>query len=190
VAEREDLIVNGYFFGSYDDANRAKKELKNSEYLEERTVGMSASQLLAVYDKVLDEKMFQTPVGWDYLKYLREKIIEGGVSETELRPIPLYINLGTGNDKRDYSHIAKMKINPEKSPMQKLRDFVRVSVFLNVILLVLVIIMFLITIYSSSPNIINYKTAITNQYSQWEENLKAREEALREKEANLENTGG
>lgn len=188
MADREDLIVNGYFFGTYEDADRARKELKNSEYLEERTQGMIPGQLLAIYDKVLDEKMFSTPVGWDYLKYLRDRITEGGISESEIRPIPLYVNLG-GGDKKDYSHIAKLKIKPEKSAMRRLKDAMRISVFMNIVFVALIVVMFIITLSSKSPNIINYKTSITNQYSQWEESLKAREEAIRIKEAELEDTG-
>lgn len=190
MAEREDLIVNGYFFGSYEDAGRARKELSNSEYLEEKTARMSGSQLLAIYDKMLDDKMFMTPVGWDYLKLLRERIRSLGIADTEIRPIPLFINLGVGNDKNEYPHLSKMKIRPAKSPIQRMKDFIKVSIFFNIVLVALVIIMFFITLNSSSPNIINYKTAITNQYSQWEESLKAREEAVREKEAIYENIGG
>ena len=49
--------------------------------------------------------------------------------------------------------------------------------------------MFLITIKSDNPNILNYKEAIINEYASWEEELNAREEAIKEKEKELEDTG-
>ena len=58
-----------------------------------------------------------------------------------------------------------------------------------VFLIILVILMFVITIKSNNPNILNYKEAIINEYASWEEELNAREEAIKEKEKELEDTG-
>ncbi|MCR4787794.1 MAG: hypothetical protein K5888_04335 [Lachnospiraceae bacterium] len=193
MAERSDLIVGGYFFGSFDDAKLAQKELKNAKYLDERTSAMRPSQMKSVYDKMIDEKVFATPVGWEYLKYLRTKVIEAGVDENDLRPIPLYINFGAQKEDlldKNRDHIAREHIRPSRRKKASIKDFLRISIIANVFLVVLVVLMFLITIKSDNPNILNYKEAIINEYASWEEELNAREADLKEREKALEDIGG
>lgn len=188
MANRDDMIVGGYFFGSIDDAKQATKELKNAEYLNERVSVMSSHQLLALYDKMIDEKVFLTPVGWEYLKYIKNLTIRSGIDESLIRPIPIYTTFGSSNDDRNYEHIAKMYVKPTKSKGDSIKDKLKISVILNIFLLVIIIAMFFITMNSTSPNIINYKTVITNQYSVWENELNEREAAIKAKELELENT--
>lgn len=187
MADKKDLIVEGFFFGSFDDAKQANKEIKNAQYLNERVSTMSTKQKKALYDKMLDEKVFNTPVGWEYLKYLRASIIEEGIDETLVRPIPLYITFTSKNDdNKDYSHIAKMKIIPKKSELITLREKNRIKTIAIIALAIMVILMFVIAKTSSSPNIINYKTNILNQYSAWENELNSKEEELRERERQIQ----
>ena len=191
MAERSDLIVGGFFFGSFDDAKTAQKELKNAKYLDERLSSMRPAQMKAVYDKMLDEKMFTTPVGWEYLKYLRGRIVENGVSEDELRPIPLYVNFSAQKDDildKNFDHIAREHVRPSQR-RRSIKDVLKISVIANIFLVILVILMFVITIKSDNPNILNYKEAVINEYASWEEELKAWEEELTEREKALEDTG-
>lgn len=185
MADKNDLIIEGYYFGSFDDAKQANKEIKNAQYLNERVHSMTVTQKKALYDKMLDEKVFNTPVGWEYLKYLRKCIIEEGISEDNLRPIPLYVTFTSKNDDNNLEHIAKMYVKPKKGEIKRLNERIRISLLINIFLVIIVIAMFAITMNSSSPNIINYKKAIVNEYSEWEKELKDKESELKEREANL-----
>lgn len=185
MADKNDLIIEGYYFGSFDDAKQANKEIKNAQYLNERVHSMTVTQKKALYDKMLDEKVFNTPVGWEYLKYLRKCIIEEGISEDNLRPIPLYVTFTSKNDDNNLEHIAKMYVKPKKGEIKRLNERIRISLLINIFLVIIVIAMFAITMNSSSPNIINYKKAIVNEYSEWEQELKDKESELKEREANL-----
>ncbi|MCQ2499130.1 MAG: hypothetical protein MJ133_09105 [Lachnospiraceae bacterium] len=189
MADKADLIIGGYFFGSYDDAKKAEKEMKNANYLEERVGSMSPKQLLGLYDKMIDEKVFETPVGWEYLKYLRSSLISKGIDEELIRPIPLRTIFVT-KEENDYSHIAKLYVKPAKNEKNKLKRNLMRSVVVNVLLAVLVIAMFIIALKSPSPNILNYKQVITDNYAAWEQELTEREAAVREKEKQYENLGG
>ena len=188
MADRSDLIVGGYHFGSFEDAAAAEKELKNAEYLEERLGSMNRMQMKAVYDKMLDQKVFKTPVGWDFLKDLRSRLLASGIPEEELRPIPLYNNFAAQKDDND--HRALMRIRPSERRERNTRNALRTSVLVNVFLVILVIVMFVITLKSDNPNILNYKEALVNRYASWEQELTKREEALREKEKELEDSDG
>ena len=185
MADKNDLIIEGYYFGSFDDAKQANKEIKNAQYLNEIVHSMTVTQKKALYDKMLDEKVFNTPVGWEYLKYLRKCIIEEGISEDNLRPIPLYVTFTSKNDDNNLEHIAKMYVKPKKGEIKRLNERIRISLLINIFLVIIVIAMFAITMNSSSPNIINYKKAIVNEYSEWEQELKDKESELKKREANL-----
>ncbi len=187
MADRSELIVGGFFFGSFEDAEAANKELKNAQYLEERLGSMTRTQMKSVYDKMLDEKVFRTPVGWEYLKYLKNRLMDAGVPEEEIRPVPLYVNFAGQAD--DGPHIALERIRPSRRQARTLKDSLRISVAVNVLLVILVGVMFYITLKSDNPNILNYKEAIVNQYAAWEQELSEREKAVRERELKLEDSG-
>ena len=53
------------------------------------------------------------------------------------------------------------------------------------ILVIVVIILFAITLTGENANVINYRNAIENEYSQWEDELTERELIVREKEREL-----
>ncbi|MBQ2577298.1 MAG: hypothetical protein II566_08510, partial [Lachnospiraceae bacterium] len=48
-----------------------------------------------------------------------------------------------------------------------------------------VVFMFVLTVSSGSPNILNYKTKLENEYASWDENLQKREEEVKKKEEEL-----
>lgn len=181
--EKDEFLVGGYHFNSLTDARLAEEEIKKAEYFEERAAGRSTQNLLAVYDKILDEKIFKTPVGWEYLKKMQEELRLSGVPEENIRAIPMYssFNHRTGDEIDAYS--VKQRIKPAK-PKKEINKF-QVSVIINILLLLLVIAMFWVALQSKNPNILNYKQAITNQYAEWDQELTEREKVIREKEREL-----
>ncbi len=63
-----------------------------------------------------------------------------------------------------------------------------VSFILNILLVIALCAMFTISLKSDNPNILNYKKNLTNQYASWEQQLTERENAVREKEKELQFT--
>ena len=61
----------------------------------------------------------------------------------------------------------------------------RISVLINIILAAMVAAMLMIAVNSKNPNILNYKNRITNEYAAWEQELTEREQAVKQKEAEL-----
>lgn len=184
MSDREDLWVNGYCFGSLQDAKEARNESQTIAYFKEKTRGRTAGNLLALYDKLLDEKVFKTPVGWEYLKQLQEEILKSDISPDQVRPITLY----TGFTYRVQEDVQKAAMRQAEAIAQRKekKDYrFRVSLCVNFLLAVLVAGMFLITLKSDNPNILNYKQVLTNQYASWEQNLTERENRIREKEQEL-----
>ena len=199
MAEKDNLLVNGYRFGSFKDAQIAEEEIKKARYFENRLTGKSGRNRLAVYDQLLDKKVFQTPVGWEYLKYMQDELEGLGISEEEIRPIPMYMTFAH-EEVTEEERPVRQRIRPSRK--NKTENKYRISLLVNVFLAVLVIAMFVITLKSDNPNILNYKQAVLNQYATWDQELNEREKIVREKEKMLqieseekingttENTGG
>ena len=91
MAEKNEYYVEGYRFQTIEDADRARLEQKQTAYFEGKLRGRDAANILAVYDKILDEKVFVTPVGWNYVISLQEKLRLLGIKEEKIRPLPVYI---------------------------------------------------------------------------------------------------
>ena len=198
MAEKDNLLVNGYRFGSYRDAQIAEEEIKKAKYFETKLTGKTGRSRLAVYNQILDKKVFQTPIGWEYLKYMQEEMQGLGLPEEEIRPIPMYLTF-VHEETQATEQPVRQRIRPSRRN-DLIRKY-RITLLLNVLLGILVVAMFAITIKSDNPNILNYKNAIVNQYATWEQELTEREDALRKKEQSLqtnleegngtiENTGG
>lgn len=183
MAEKDNLLVNGYRFGSFKDAQIAEEEIKKAKYFETRLTGKTGRNRLAVYDQILDKKVFHTPIGWEYLRYMQEEMQGLGISEEEIRPIPMYLTF-VHEEEQEAEKPVRQRIRPSRRN-DIMRKY-RITLLLNVLLGILVVAMFAITINSDNPNILNYKNAIVNQYATWEQELTERENAVREKEQNLQ----
>lgn len=179
----EALTVDGYIFANKEDAELAKAEIKKIDYIEKH-VDMSNLEVAAsVYEKALSERYFQTPIGLEYLRDIQKSIENSQKSETEVKPIPLYTTfkrISLNHSDNVKTRVTKAKKN-EMSLKMKYRNAVLVAAIFGFLCLV----MLLITLNGESPNAINYKRAITNQYAEWEQSLSEREAAVREKEREL-----
>ncbi|MBR4832436.1 MAG: hypothetical protein IKZ97_07415 [Butyrivibrio sp.] len=176
------FIVGGYEFLNENDAQKASMDLSKIKLLEARVNASKPVDIKAVYEKAIENKIFKSPIGWQYLVKLRDKLLEGGYSEADLIPIPLDVVFTRHSA---FENLAvKQRIKPEAKKSGG--DFGKIfSIILNIVLIILVGVMFYIASNSESDNIINYKRNITNRYSSWDEELKTREKAVREAEKRL-----
>ncbi|WP_337664137.1 hypothetical protein [Suilimivivens sp.] len=184
MAQKDEYQVDGYLFISKVDRDLALEEKQKIDYFEEKTKGKNKTMLLNLYDSILDQKLFKTPVGLEYLRKLREELIADGYEESQIRPIPLYRNYSykTGEE-IDVSYV-KRRVKPSDRREKKV-GYLQISVCFNLLLILLVITMFVITMKSDNPNILNYKKQILNEYASWEQELTERENRVREKEQEL-----
>ena len=64
---REKFIVGGYEFLSENDAQKASMDLSKINLLEARVKASRPVDIKAVYEKSIENKIFKTPIGWEYL---------------------------------------------------------------------------------------------------------------------------
>ena len=179
---REKFIVGGYEFLSENDAQKASMDLSKINLLEARVKASRPVDIKAVYEKSIENKIFKTPIGWEYLVGLRRKLLESGYKEEDLIPIPLNVSM-TRHSAMDSLNV-KQRILPQE-PKKEANFKTIFSIILNIVLLILVGVMFYITVTAETDNIINYRKNITNRYAGWEQELSDREKAVREAEKRL-----
>ncbi len=89
MADKTDWIVEGFQFGTEQDANLAKNEKLRVERLEERLDYQSPEMVYAVYKKAVENRVFKTPVGYEFLKKLQRILKENPDFEYEVEEIPI-----------------------------------------------------------------------------------------------------
>jgi hypothetical protein len=184
MAENNDFKVDGYVFGTQEDADLAKSEKTKIERIEEKINYNDSSMVNAVLKKALENRTFKTPIGYEYLRKLQKIAHNNPPVDEEIPDIPFY---GTFN-LRGSTSPATQKVTPSiKIPPKQKKDIIgkRASLILNLVLVALVCALFIITMKGSTPNILNYEKALQNRYAEWNQELSDREEAIREKEKEL-----
>lgn len=175
--------VGGFQFGSEKDVALAKQEQEKIAYLEKKMQYDRPESILSVYNKAIEKRIFQTPVGFQYLQRLHDFLAEHGL-EDRAKSIPLYQVYSYDPQEELKRHTARRRVQPSR--YQELHAKLRKSVLLNIVLVILVIAMFVITLTGKTPNIINYEKVLTDKYAGWEQELTEREAAVREKERALQ----
>ena len=183
MANREELVFDGFVFANHEDVEIAKNEAKKIAYIENHTDTSNLSVMKNVYEKLIETRTFCTPIGFLYLKELREALIKADYSEEEISPVPLYTTFRRISFK-ERPKTPKRLTEEEKSELS-LKQKYRNSVIIAAIFALLAVVMLVITLNGTTPNAINYKNAITNQYASWEQELTEREAAVKEKEREL-----
>ena len=183
MADKTDWIVEGFQFGTEQDANLAKNEKLRIERLEERMDYGSPEMIYAVYKKAVDNRVFKTPVGYEFLKKLQRILAENPNFDKNIEEIPVQ---GVYSLRESTAPATlRVKASTAKPKPAKKALGLRASLFINVVLIVLVALMFYISMTASNPTALNYERAVQNKYSEWEKELSERESAVREKERAL-----
>ncbi len=193
MAEENNRSVGGYEFFTEKDAQLARAEEKRVEYLEERIDYTRPESILYVYEKMIKERVFKTPVGLEYLKKLQQFLLgQEDIPREKVSGIPLYLTFD--GELRQETSPARRRVQPsrkksrEQEKAERKQLLVNVSFILNILLVIALCAMFTISLKSDNPNILNYKKNLTNQYASWEQQLTERENAVREKERELQFT--
>lgn len=180
------MEAGGFAFFTQNDVRLAEAEQRKIEYLEARIDYTRPESILHVYDKAIDEQLFKTPIGLMYLKKMQDFLLDQPqIDPDRVKAIPLYDTFEDARKKRRQENEAAAR---ERAVKRKEAATIRfqISVVLNVLLILAICVMFFIVLTSDQPNILNYERAITDRYSSWEQELTAREQAIREKERELD----
>lgn len=176
----EEFKVEGYLFGNKNDVKQAQEEVEAIKFLEQKLDFENVDSTLRIYDKALQERVFKTPVGFGFLRKVQHELLCRGIPEEEIKPIALY-QVYSKIEEAKPLRVIKKKIKPDQTKV-----YLRTSVMVNIALVILVIGMFVLSLLGETPNIVNYRHRIQNEYAQWEQELLEWENQLKEREKLLE----
>ena len=178
----KELIVGDYMFSTLEEANVAKLEMDKIEKLTEKLGDADDEMLYKVYNRSIEKNTFRTPVGLEFMKVLKKRLEKSRKVKDNILPIPVSVNnleIKEANDKQD-------DIKKVRDDARKFSTFFKWSLFVNAILVIVIIALFVITSTADNPNIINYENALIDKYSSWETELNEKDKELRAKERELD----
>ncbi len=177
--ERDALMVEGFVFPSMKEAQIALKEQKNIEVIRERTEFSNPEDVYGLYVKLLERNMFKTIIGYSFLYELRHTLItEFSYDEQELPVIHLPKNMEYDKVSRLNQGVMEMKIQQLQLVKKRMSIVIAALAFM-------VIAMFVIAAVNPNVGYVNTERKVVDKYSAWQENLEQREQAVKEKEKEL-----
>ena len=185
----EAYLVREYQFELKEEYDVAVQEHKGVEYLDAQLDYGDVQKVLRTYNELIRKKIFYTPVGIDYLRRLRNILVNSREIEED-KIMPLYV---PSSKKKDSAKVEKYISNQYKETVgtmnkdiKKTKAINRNLIAVNIVLVVIIIAMFIISYTSDSPNILNYERELQDKYAGWAEDLKEKEDELRQREREIE----
>lgn len=195
------VSVGGFSFENKDEAEQAKKEIEGIKYIKAKTDMSDSEVILQVYNKMIGQKLFETAVGYSYLKDLQEYLTTiPFIKNEDILPIPVThprLEESLKKQKREIAQKERVRAVRARQHEKKLAKIdrealetessgkLKISLCVNIILVVCVVAMFAMALTSDSPTIMNYQSKLLNRYASWEQELTEREKAVSEKEREL-----
>lgn len=185
--KKNGIIIDGFCFANEDEAEQAKKEAEGVRYLREKINMDAPESVLNIYNKMVRQKLFETAVGYAYLKE-QQKYLQSipFIDKAQILPVPVQHPAFEESIRK--GRRTEKKPAPEPQIQVKNFDFrkrYQVAFWTSVVLFVCVVGMFAVNLLSDSPTILNYETRIIDRYEQWEHELEEREAALLEREKEI-----
>ena len=187
--KRTNKRVAGFYFANEAEAKQAAKEAEGVKYIKEKTDMDKPEMVLNIYRKMVQQNLFETAVGFAYLKELQEYLQSVPLVRNEdILPIPVkHTTLEASfkaRNKRTESAPTEKKV-PQVVNINYKTKF-RVARTLSIVLAICVVAMFAITATTNNTTILNYEQEIIDRYEAWESELSEREAAIKEREAELD----
>lgn len=184
--------VDGYAFSTKEKAKEAKKEADGIAYIKEHTDLRSPDVVFKLYNKLLQEEVFSTEVGFAFLRELQEHLrLTPYIKQEDILPIPIVDDFSSSRDlerrqARENARRKKQEAELENCRDGKYRKKYHIACFCAVVFAIALIGTFAITYLSGkSVTILNYEKTLIDRYEGWEQQLDQREQELDSREAEL-----
>lgn len=186
--KKEKVVVEGFVFQNEAEAVQAQKEAEGVKFIKEKLDMDKPEMVLQIYNKMVQQNLFETAVGFTYMKELQEYLQTiPFVNKEDILPIPVQHTILEEQLRRKRTESRQKQ---QEKPQEHIvnvdyRKRFRLMRAVVVVLAICVVAMFAISATSSNPTILNYEQEIINRYAQWEEELNEREMQILEREVQL-----
>lgn len=195
---QETYEAGGFVFRTKKEAELAQREIEGTKYLRQKLDMENPNAVFSIYQNLIEQDLFETPVGYCFLKELRDYLLMiPAISNEEVLAIPIRYPQTEEEEKkqkkeqkkeeqRKERQREKEKAKNKKEQKKEGKNYKgRCQFFMvtSLILLISVVSMMLLAATSDNVNILNYENKLIDKYSSWEQELEEREQeqALEEK---------
>ena len=190
-----------FVFRTKKEAELAQREIEGTKYLRQKLDMENPNAVFSIYQNLIEQDLFETPVGYCFLKELRDYLLMiPAISNEEVLAIPIRYPQTEEEEKkqkkeqkkeeqRKERQREKEKAKNKKEQKKEGKNYKgRCQFFMvtSLILLISVVSMMLLAATSDNVNILNYENKLIDKYSSWEQELEEREQAVKEQEQALE----
>ena len=198
---QETYEAGGFVFRTKKEAELAQREIEGTKYLRQKLDMENPNAVFSIYQNLIEQDLFETPVGYCFLKELRDYLLMiPAISNEEVLAIPIRYPQTEEEEKkqkkeqkkeeqRKERQREKEKAKNKKEQKKEGKNYKgRCQFFMvtSLILLISVVSMLLLAATSDNVNILNYENRLIDKYSSWEQELEEREQAVKEQEQALE----
>ena len=198
---QETYEAGGFVFRTKKEAELAQREIEGTKYLRQKLEMENPNAVFSIYQNLIEQDLFETPVGYCFLKELRDYLLMiPAISNEEVLAIPIRYPQTEEEEKkqkkeqkkeeqRKERQREKEKAKNKKEQKKEGKNYKgRCQFFMvtSLILLISVVSMMLLAATSDNVNILNYENKLIDKYSSWEQELEEREQAVKEQEQALE----
>ena len=198
---QETYEAGGFVFRTKKEAELAQREIEGTKYLRQKLDMENPNAVFSIYQNLIEQDLFETPVGYCFLKELRDYLLMiPAISNEEVLAIPIRYPQTEDEEKkqkkeqkkeeqRKERQREKEKAKNKKEQKKEGKNYKgRCQFFMvtSLILLISVVSMPLLAATSDNVNILNYENKLIDKYSSWEQELEEREQAVKEQEQALE----
>lgn len=198
---QETYEAGGFVFRTKKEAELAQREIEGTKYLRQKLDMENPNAVFSIYQNLIEQDLFETPVGYCFLKELRDYLLMiPAISNEEVLAIPIRYPQTEEEEKKQKKEQKKEEQRKERQKeKEKAKDRKeqkkegknykgRCQFFMvtSLILLISVVSMMLLAATSDNVNILNYENKLIDKYSSWEQELEEREQAVKEQEQALE----
>ena len=198
---QETYEAGGFVFRTKKEAELAQREIEVTKYLRQKLDMENPNAVFSIYQNLIEQDLFETPVGYCFLKELRDYLLMiPAISNEEVLAIPIRYPQTEEEEKkqkkeqkkeeqRKERQREKEKAKNKKEQKKEGKNYKgRCQFFMvtSLILLISVVSMMLLAATSDNVNILNYENKLIDKYSSWEQELEEREQAVKEQEQALE----
>lgn len=198
---QETYEAGGFVFRTKKEAELAQREIEGTKYLRQKLDMENPNAVFSIYQNLIEQDLFETPVGYCFLKELRDYLLMiTAISNEEVLAIPIRYPQTEEEEKKQKKEQKKEEQRKErqrekekaknkkeqKKEGQNYKGRCQFFMVTSLILLISVVSMMLLAATSDNVNILNYENKLIDKYSSWEQELEEREQAVKEQEQALE----
>ncbi len=98
-------VIMGFEFNNEENFNMAKKELDYTMHIKENLNNLNPEKTLELYNKLIDDKLFKTLIGMEFLRKLQKKLFDDkAIDNSKIKSIPATIYIEETADNSDNSN--------------------------------------------------------------------------------------